>query len=129
MTYFGFYDKERIKEIFIPNNLNNKFELFDFFSHTLELPKWFGKNWDALEDSLRDLNWIKEAVLIFTHSDIPFDNDPLEQKLYLDILIECINHWKDKPIAFIALFPKNEKKRLEMLIKKYKIPEQPFDSE
>jgi hypothetical protein len=33
--------------------------LLDAFAAALEFPRWFGGNWDALEDCLGDLSWRK----------------------------------------------------------------------
>jgi len=33
-------------------------ELFDALAAALEFPRWFGRNWDALEDCLTDLSWL-----------------------------------------------------------------------
>ncbi|MER6078831.1 barstar family protein [Streptomyces sp. NPDC001833] len=41
----------------------DKAGLMDRIAATLELPGWFGRNWDALTDSLRDPSvWPPEAV-------------------------------------------------------------------
>jgi len=43
--------------------------LFDAFAKALKFPQYFGKNWDALNDCLTDLNWLgdKGWVLILTN--------------------------------------------------------------
>jgi RNAse (barnase) inhibitor barstar len=32
--------------------------VFDQFSAALEFPSWFGRNWDAFADCLKDLSWL-----------------------------------------------------------------------
>lgn len=47
--------------------INKRDELFDALEKALELPEWFGRNWDALSDALRDLSWLEGdgvAVLV-----------------------------------------------------------------
>ena len=41
------------------NKCTNKDKLFNVFSKQLEFPDYFGKNWDAFNDCIFDLRWIK----------------------------------------------------------------------
>jgi Barstar (barnase inhibitor) len=38
-----------------------KAELLAGFARALRFPDWFGGNWDALSDALRDLSWLPEG--------------------------------------------------------------------
>ena len=40
----------------------DKAAIMDAFTRGLALPAWFGRNWDALSDSLRDLGWWPSGV-------------------------------------------------------------------
>ncbi len=35
--------------------------MFDAFAAALAFPSWFGRNWDAFADGLRDLSWLPAA--------------------------------------------------------------------
>jgi RNAse (barnase) inhibitor barstar len=37
--------------------------LFDVFAVACDFPDWFGRNWDAFADCLRDLSWLPPAPL------------------------------------------------------------------
>ncbi|MFN8519408.1 MAG: barstar family protein [Chloroflexota bacterium] len=37
--------------------VRDKAELLDAFATALGFPAWVGRNWDALDDALRDLSW------------------------------------------------------------------------
>ncbi|CAL9387833.1 hypothetical protein SUDANB120_01191 [Streptomyces sp. enrichment culture] len=41
--------------------VRGKAELMRRWEEALELPQWFGRNWDALADALGDLSWLPEA--------------------------------------------------------------------
>lgn len=48
--------------------LRDKADLMERIAIALSLPAWFGRNWDALEDALRDLDEPPGLVLIWTGS-------------------------------------------------------------
>ena len=44
---------------------HDKGEFIDHIAKALNFPATFGKNWDALNDSLTDLSWVKDAGKAF----------------------------------------------------------------
>ena len=54
----------------------------------LQLPAWFGFNWDALEECLADLNNAdgKPFVLVFTDFEVLEERDPAAADTFLDIV-------------------------------------------
>lgn len=48
----------------IPAGLNSRHKLFAALRRELKLPGYFGENWDALADCLRDLSWIEQRRVI-----------------------------------------------------------------
>lgn len=40
------------------HDCTDKTSVLERFASSLEFPDWFGGNWDALEDSLNDLEWL-----------------------------------------------------------------------
>lgn len=89
-------------------------ELFDEFGDRLRFPKGFGRNWDALSDSLIDLNWggagSSHYAIGIASGDSMLSGDPSS----LTQLVSCLRAasefhgtpaderkpWNGKPTAF-----------------------------
>lgn len=88
----------------IPARLNRKRKLLAEYARQLRLPGYFGWNWDAFEECLRDLTWLEgiTQVTIF-HRDVPFANSPDLQEIYLSILRDRVReHFPgSKPVAVV----------------------------
>jgi len=74
--------------------IRSKRKLFAIFADKLRFPRYFGKNWDALEECLRDLSWIplKQPIAI-VHEDLPFGAGGPNRGIYLDLLRSVLEHW------------------------------------
>ncbi len=90
------------------NQCGTKDDLLGEFARGLEFPSYFGRNWDALEDCLTDLEWLSaEAfVLIITNADQVLKNSPGELKTFAGILSAAAAHWSssEPPASFHCLF-------------------------
>ena len=64
----------------IPHGIESKMELLDALSNTGKFPSYFGKNWDALFDCLRDFSWISQKQVVILHSDLPLIGNAQECK-------------------------------------------------
>ena len=62
---------EAVSRIVRGKNCGSISELFHEFSAALQFPYYFGNNWDALDDCLSDLAWLKsdKIVLFITNAD------------------------------------------------------------
>ena len=76
-------------------------------ARALELPDWFGGNWDALSDCLRDLSWAPAAgyVLLLDHAGDWREADPEGFRTLLDVLDEAATDWRAEHVPFWALVP------------------------
>jgi RNAse (barnase) inhibitor barstar len=77
----------------VPAGIQSKRELLEALARAGRFPDYFGRNWDALSDCLRDLQWISEKHIVIVHGDVPLRSNPKECKIYLDILREAIDDW------------------------------------
>jgi RNAse (barnase) inhibitor barstar len=84
---------------------HNKKSFLERIAQALRFPKSFGHNWDALNDSLTDLEWLPSNagyVLIFENVE-PFYSDAEP------VLSSAAEYWKDEGKPFWALFEVSEK--------------------
>jgi hypothetical protein len=59
----------------------------------LKFPDYYGENWNAFEECINDLNWIKEKSVVLIHKKMP--NIPDDQRqIYLDILKNAVESWE-----------------------------------
>ena len=76
---------DEILYAFIPKGLVGTGKLFIEYKSLLNLPDYFGQNWDALDECLRDFNWFTIKQIIIYHDDLPNINEK-EMKIYIDVL-------------------------------------------
>lgn len=82
---------------------SGKEALMERMARALEFPRWFGGNWDALEDCLADLSWSAAAghvLLIEGAGDLPGD----ERGILVDILASAAASWVERKRPFFAVF-------------------------
>jgi RNAse (barnase) inhibitor barstar len=83
--------------------LAGKDQFLQHLAKALGFPRWFGGNWDALEDCLSDLSW-RDAqgwVLIFRNFDgLPRD----DLGVLIDVLASCAEYWAGRGKLFFAVF-------------------------
>ena len=112
MNNFTYSDKfhtpsSDIFYVVINSNIKNKEELFNSLSKTLNFPDYFGENWDAFEELLNDLSWIKEEKVMIAHSDVP-NLSKEDLNAYLGILNDAIKSWKNDSVHELSVvFPEN----------------------
>ena len=85
----------------------SKNDVLERFAQALRFPGWFGRNFDALADSLGDLSWLPADgyLLLIEHSDAWRQADDENFATLLDILNEAAASWGDQGVPFWALMP------------------------
>lgn len=73
--------------------VTGKGQLLDRLAKQLKIPAPFGRNWDALEEMLRRLDWLPERSIVLAHEAVPTlaSND---LRTYLSILREANAFWE-----------------------------------
>lgn len=78
------------------NKMVNKEVFFSFISKELNFPDYFGKNWDALDECLHDLEWldisVNQILIIVRNSDNILAEEKISEK---EILTSCLNDASD----------------------------------
>jgi len=77
-------------------------QLFDKLSEVLQFPDYFGHNWDAVYDCLRDFSWITQKGIVLMHDEIPALNET-SLKIYFEVLNDAVNNWKEEEEHYLKI--------------------------
>jgi hypothetical protein len=80
------------------NKMATAARLFDEFAAALQFPYYFGENWDAFDECLRDLEWLEADayVIVITHAQQVLDCEPPEElQLFFKLLEATAREWGD----------------------------------
>jgi hypothetical protein len=77
----------------------DKAGLLDAFAQALAFPAWVGRNWDALDDALRDLSWWaageRGRAIIVARAGRLYDGLDREWATLCDVLSTAADRWRD----------------------------------
>jgi hypothetical protein len=76
----------------IPAGLTSTQSLLQVLYNALELPGYFGFNWNALSDCLRDFHWLKQHRVVLRHADLPAI-PVTDLRTYVEVLTEAEGSW------------------------------------
>ncbi|MFD6891489.1 barstar family protein [Streptomyces sp. NPDC059957] len=79
------------------DGVRSKAELMRRCGGALEVPEYFGANWDALADALRDLSWLPAAegrLLAVTSWRGYAEARPAEWETLREVLEEAVDFWR-----------------------------------
>ncbi|WP_076520257.1 barstar family protein [Achromobacter sp. MFA1 R4] len=110
------YDAAEVFYVRVDPNLSISDELLKSLYYLLWFPGYFGFNWDALYDCLRDLAWIPYRKLVLVHEALP--SLPEEDlKVYLEILRDSALDWGgDQEHELEVFFRSADRRRVEKLL-------------
>lgn len=86
-------------------NVQRKEQLMTAMATALDLPEHFGRNWDALEECLLELEGIeaKGYVLLYDHIDGLLTAHPDQFTTLLEVLRDAVEAWKADDTAMIVV--------------------------
>lgn len=84
---------------------SSKKELLSAFAVTLKFPDYFGHNWDALEECVRDLSWLPPSnlLLVFENADLLLNLGAKDFTVLISILGEATFAWKAQGLIFCVV--------------------------
>lgn len=120
MSCFLYYSNFKIPDcdkgnvqIVVPKKVVDENVVFELYSKKLNMPAYFGKNWNALYDCLTDMDFCRGNDVIIYHQDMPFKGNVVKIKLYIELLLDVVRNWLEFPEhKFYVYFP--ESCRLEL---------------
>ncbi len=98
----------------VPAGIETKAHLLDALARELRFPDYFGHNWDALDECLRDLGWLPAGDVLLAHEDVPLHADPAARSIYLATLREAVEVWAERGgRRLLVVFPPSAQKTVE----------------
>jgi RNAse (barnase) inhibitor barstar len=76
------------------SQVNGEDSLHRKLSEVLKFPSYYGENWNALYDCLRDFSWINQKGIALVHITVPILPE-IQLKIYIEILLDSIKYWND----------------------------------
>jgi RNAse (barnase) inhibitor barstar len=78
----------------VASGVESTADLFSWYQKEARFPDYFGRNWDAFLDCLRDFSWTEKKRIIIAHDDVPLSGNEKELRTYLEILETAVNDWR-----------------------------------
>jgi hypothetical protein len=91
--------------------------LLGLIAKRLSFPDYFGKNWDALEECLRDLSWLPAGPVVLEHADVPLVRDVASAKIYVAILADATRDTSDSGRPLRVVFPTASRDQVSWLLR------------
>lgn len=104
--------------VVVPPGLSNKAALFNLLAERFAFPDYFGENWDAFEECIRDLSWLPDGDVALEHSDIPLASSTSDLQIYLSILREVVEGARlSETGRFFVTFPPDAREHVQAVLR------------
>jgi hypothetical protein len=100
----------------IPVGVRSKQPLLAALACQLNFPDYFGHNWDAFEECVRDLSWLPAGRVMLKHADLPLINDLKNARIYLTILARAVGAKKSDDRLWVG-FPIDLRDQISWLLR------------
>jgi RNAse (barnase) inhibitor barstar len=86
-------------------DISNEESLFATIAAAMNFPVYFGMNWDALSDLLRDLSWLSpKGVLVVLEDSKALWREPALSGNLIELWLFCAEAWAKSDIPFHLAF-------------------------
>ena len=100
----------------MPPGISDADQLLRAIEEALKFPAYFGANWNALFDCLRDFHWLDEAIVVLQHDDIPA-LPPHDLRTYIEVLQGAVADWgKVEQHRLVVVFPASSRSEVRQLL-------------
>lgn len=89
----------------LPAGIKSEGALLDALSVAFQFPDYFGGNWNALDECIRDLSWLPPGDVMLSHEDVPLAVDRASLSTYLSILKDAVEKWNTTGSNLIFVSP------------------------
>ena len=92
----------------VPAKARGKEKVLNVLSRGLRFPKYFGGNWDALDECLNDLSWLEGVTsVVLVHEGLPFLRGGEQLSTYLALVRDVVVARKaaEKQPSLAVVFP------------------------
>ena len=112
----NYHDPQAAHIAHIPAGISTKSALLDALPKELRFPEYFGRNWDALVECLRDLSWLPLGRVVLVHDALPqLDEENL--RTYVQILESVIRDGEvDESRELVIIFGTDDRTRIAYLL-------------
>lgn len=85
--------------------VSDKAGLLESWAASIGAPDWVGRNWDAMDEAMRDLSWARAEryAVILTGAGELASADPKGWQTALDILRTAAVEWESRGIPMLVL--------------------------
>lgn len=105
----------------MPAGIATKEALLSELHQRLRFPDYFGGNWDALWECIRDLSWLPDGPVVLRHRDVPLASDLAGQKKYVAILRDTVEKKWTVPgqrlRELVVVFPAEQQDHVAWLLR------------
>jgi RNAse (barnase) inhibitor barstar len=103
----------------VPPDISSRQALFDTLARELKFPDYFGQNWDALDELLRDFWWVKQRRIVIVHLGLPTQLGEDNLRVYLEILMSDVKDWKPgDEHELVVVFPLSCRETIQGILQK-----------
>lgn len=103
----------------IPDTVVDRDDLLGTLAERLKFPDYFGNNWDALTDCLRDFSWVEANRIVLLHEGLPRQLAADDLIKYIEILMWCVREWRlreEPEHELVVVFPPNTRESIERML-------------